>query len=321
MFVCAHGMQSFKTAISIARSLNEESDEAEINTLSCGAPIYSSPIHPIEADVFENYSHRVDAGDNVPRDEAHTAPNSNVDDREAVGNMDTSEQGYGSNISYIQALVSSGISHVPLYRFPPAESKSGVHTVHDYPTLYEGICINCGMRITSVPVFPVLNYDSKKRIYVLSRFATCSVACGKANIISTKSALMSERLAWYGQFCRDYFGIGLESIGTLPMTARKAVSPYGYLTDEQFRDKAKRVTAFVATPPIMFAKTWMVETSLHEKTQEQQKQNSIIMSLHASEEQQQNYQQNMRRIMSNKLSIRSIGNAEGSSKKPKKEKM
>lgn len=207
------------------------------------------------------------------------------------------------NLPMIKAFKVAHIRHRVMFRFTNERQNK---QRGDYPTTWPGRCIKCLEPLEGqLPVFPPVSYDEKRGLWMLSVFPTCSMGHAKEVVLGERTADMHHRLALLSRFGREFLGLPPVPVGCLPLSAKKSVSPFGYLDDDEYANKSTRVSGVVRHPPYLFVDTWMEETDIQERERERQKRNSILNSISATPQQQSKFQENLERVIQQSQSKRS----------------
>jgi hypothetical protein len=198
-----------------------------------------------------------------------------------------------NNMSMVRAYQNNHIKNIPMHRFVNSKEKCEFDT---YPVTCDDPCCKCVDEITSVPIYPVIDYDYKLNCYILSIFPTCGGVCATAFHISEAGACKGKRLQLQARFNREYFGLK-GPIPFISQCARKKRFKQGYLDEEQWAQVAGRVGAVVKNPPFYFFETWIEETDIEKKNGSRNKNVIANHMIKATAEEQENYIINSERVI------------------------
>lgn len=200
-----------------------------------------------------------------------------------------------NSLSTIKLYKKNHIKH--LHRFTDDPLKPCGKEFSEYPTFCNKKCNYCHEYIKGIPIFPPYTFDKTRRVYILSRDPFCKLEHAKAAIYRRNKSNMGQQLGLLTSFAREFLGLDIQTISSIPINAMEDFSYYGTMSKTEWETKESSVITMVKQAPILFVDTFLEEHDIKKKEQERKEIFNKIHSIRATEDQQAKYKENIDRVL------------------------
>lgn len=282
-----------KSAIQAARSINALKKGKKVTKTTLSKPV------TIESDdlLDENISSYSKLPDIHNIDFVNTNSLSAKDMREIE---ERTAQNEDNILTTVKLYKRNHIQH--LFRFADDPLKPCGKPYADYPRTSDKKCLYCHKKIskvgTGIPIFAPYRYDKQRSVFILTRDPYCSKpGHAKLSILFRARSNTAQQITLLGWFLREFLGFPIESITSVPLSARADFSYYGTMTEEQYEEAEQKVTVVVKEPPALFVETFLEQHDIQKKEEDRKKIFHKLHSIRATPQQQLNFKENTLRVV------------------------
>lgn len=214
-------------------------------------------------------------------------------------NHEISSSNEENTLSMIKLFQKNHIRH--LFRFSTDQEKDKNMSYNEYPKKTDKCCVICQRPITGLPIFTPLKFDKFRKVYVLIKEPHCSLEHCKSSILMGGRSNVAQQTALLSHFARNFLGLpDCKTISTIPLSAMKKCSDFGYLTEEEYYEKLSQVNVTILEPPAIFVETGLQEVDIKKREMQRKMNFDRIHSLRAGPQQQAKYKETIERIITEK---------------------